>query len=141
MVEKIVEMFNKSFRHFDIKLPEDIIESRGGGCICNRGMMVKFLFGSDKKGEYLDYYSAHRMTNDSHIRIYADGTTKNLPALIEMRLGSDDPAEDARLEEEFLEKNRRINDMLAEKGFGMQGYEPGGVLMNWALKTGKADKD
>ena len=56
-----------------------------------------------------------------------------------MRLASQDPEEDARLAAEHLEENRRVARMLQEKGFGVQGDEPGGVQINRYLALGEDD--
>jgi hypothetical protein len=41
-----------------------------------------------------------------------------------MRLTSQDPEEDARLEAEYFARNQKVSRMLEEKGFGMAGDEP-----------------
>jgi hypothetical protein len=71
--------------------------------------------------EYLDYYASRRVTNDRHVRIYADGRCENLPAIRELRLCSKDPKEDARLEAEYFTENQKVAKMLEEKGFGLGG--------------------
>jgi hypothetical protein len=138
-MDQIEAQFNAAFRHWKIVLPSEDIENRRQGEIIQDGWMIKYLFGSDEKGEYLDYYAAHRMTDDRHIRIYADGTNENLPVFSPFMQHSYDPAERARFEAEYYAENKRINAMLEAKGFGMRGNEPGGVLMNWLLKTEKLD--
>ncbi len=120
-------IFAESFLPWEIILPNDAVAQRERGKICQSGWAIWFLFDSDEKGEYLDYYSAHRMTNDGHVRIYEDGQTEYLKAIPDFRISSKDPVEDARLEKEFIEESRQINKMLEAKGFGMTGNEPGGV--------------
>ena len=88
---------------------------------------LRILKHAREKGEYLDYYSAHRMTNDRHVRIYEDGQIEGLEAIPDFRIGSPDPVEDARSEKEYIENARRINKMLKAKGFGITGDEPGSV--------------
>jgi hypothetical protein len=96
---------------------------------------IWYLFGADKQGEYLDYYAWHRMTSDSHVRLYASGKEKTLPVIVEMRLCSEDPEEDRKLEAKFRAANRRVKRLLEKKGFGLKGDEPGGVLINHALSV------
>jgi hypothetical protein len=48
----------------------------------------------------LDYYAAHRRTDDSHMRIYEDGRKESLPALTSMYLVSDDHVKAKQLKEE-----------------------------------------
>ena len=79
------------------------------------------------------------MTNDRHIRIREDGSEEYLPTVSTMRLASQDPEEDAILAAEHLEKNRHVATMLEEKGFGMEGNEPGGVQINRYLALGEEE--
>jgi len=116
-LEKIESEFNAAFDSWDIRLPPEDIEHRRRGEILKGGWSIRYLFGSDERGEYLDYYSVHRMTNDSHVRIYADGQIESLPAFVEFRFASSDPKEDARLEAEYRAENERISKLLKDKGF------------------------
>ncbi len=113
-----------------IQLPEESVERRQRGKIVKPGWAIWYLFGSDEKGEFLDYYSSHRITGDSHVRIYADGHSESLPTIRECRLCSDDPEEDARLDAEYYAENQRVAKILNDKGFGIDGDEPGGVQIN-----------
>jgi len=38
------------------------------------------IYAFTEQGEYLGYYSAHRMTNNGHVHIYEDRRSKGLPA-------------------------------------------------------------
>jgi hypothetical protein len=78
---KIIEdCSNADFAHWGIRLPPHDVANRHRRKLVKAGWAIWYLFGSDKKGEYLDYYAAHRMTNDRHVGIYADGKEKCLPA-------------------------------------------------------------
>ncbi len=115
-------------------LPAENVASRRRGKIVARGWAIWYLFGVDERGEYLDYYASHRMTEDQHVRIYADGECVSLPAIQGLRIASKDPEEDARLAAEHDAKNRETAEMLKAKGFWLEGDEPGGVAMNWYLR-------
>jgi len=117
-------MFAKVFEPWSIRLPDDDVRERRRGKINEAGWTIWYLFGSDEKGEYLDYYATHRMTSDSHTRIREDGTVEALPELEEMYIGSADPLEDAIRQAEYLRRNRKVARMLEEKGFGLSGDEP-----------------
>lgn len=106
------------------------------GKIVESGWAIWYLFGSDERGEYLDHYASHRMTDDRHVRIREDGTEECLPAISSFRVVSEDRREDARFEAEYLEHNQRVGRMLEEKGFGIVGDEPGSVWMNRHLRMG-----
>ncbi len=88
------------------------------GSIIKQGWLIQFRFDSDDGGEYLDYYAAHRMTDDSHVRLHADGREETLPAIETMFLTSEDPAEARRLAEANEERNRAVLQSLEAKGFG-----------------------
>ena len=106
-----------AFPIWKIRIPEENIKNRLSGYIQDSGWLIQYCFGKDENGEYMDYYAAHRMTDDSHIRIYEDGTEKVLPALSSIYLLSDDPVEAKRLKDEYEEHNSNVTKMLIEKGF------------------------
>ena len=139
VVREIEARFRQDFGPWDIVLPPEDVGERQRGKILAAGWAIWYLFGSDGRGEYLDYYASHRMTNDRHQRIREDGSAESLPTVSTMRPASRDPEEDARLAAEHLAENRRVAKMLEEKGFGMVGNEPGGVQINRYLARGRND--
>ena len=136
-MRSIEERFSQAFQVWRIQLPREAIENRRRGKIVEAGWTIWYLFGSDEDGEYLDYYSSHRMTNDSHVRIYEDGRVESLESLDGMRRTSRDPEENARLEDEFWDHNERVARMLEEKGFGLQGDEHGSAIVNRTLLSSR----
>jgi len=139
-MKEIERVFNETFSNWDIKLPPEAVAERRRGKIVKAGWSIWYLFGSDENGEYLDYYSSHRMTDDSHVRIYSDGRCEYLPTIGSFRIVSQDPEEDARLEAEYYRKNQEVARMLESKGFGIEGDEPGGVQINRLLHTEEFDQ-
>ncbi len=81
------------------------------------------------------------MGGDEHTRIRKDGSVEGLDAISSMRLVSENPQEDARLEAEHREKTLRVAGMLEERDFGMTGNEPGGVQINRYLALGGEDDE
>jgi hypothetical protein len=138
-VNEIEDRFNSSFSTWGIHVPSQDIANRRRGKIVKAGWAIWYLFGSDQKGEYLDYYASHRMTNDRHVRIYASGEVEGLPTIGEFRPCSQDPEEDKKLEAAYYAENQRIATLLEEKGFGIAGDEPGGVQINRALRENKLE--
>lgn len=136
-MKEIESQFNDTFSPWNIRLPPEDIANRRRGKIVEAGWAIWYLFGSDEKGEYLDYYASHRMTNDRHVRLYANGEREALPTIAEWQLVSKDPEENDRLEAEYFANNRRVARMLEAKGFGIVGDEPGGVQMNRFLHVNK----
>ena len=133
-MRRVKEIFDQRFQNWNIELPAEALEARRRGKICIRGWAIWYLFDEDDQGGYLDYYSSHRMTDDSHVRIYADGTIASLPAVQGFRRGSNDPEEDARLDAEYRAENQRVVAMLEAKGFGISGDEPALVQINRHLR-------
>ena len=137
----IKSQFDASFTHWKIRLPARALKSRRPGRILKAGWAISYTFGCDEQGEYLDFYSSHRMTNDHHVRLRDGVRPESLPAIACGRIVSPDPEEDARRDAEYVARNRSIARMLDEKGFGMTGDEPGSVLINRFLRLGGADEN
>ena len=136
-MEKIEEAFNRTFANWEIRLPPDAVASRQAGKIVQRGWTIWFLFVSDGDAEHLDYYASHRMTNDRHVRIHADGSEEDLEALSEFHVvpkgASPEEAEQAK--SDFYARNRAVAKMLDEKGFFLQGDEHGRASVRRYLLT------
>ncbi len=139
-MKNIENRFNDVFLPWDIRLPEEDVTNRRRGKIIEAGWAIWYLFGSDERGEYLDYYASHRMTTDRHTRIYANGDEEYLLTIQSMRMVSRDPEEDARLETEYFARNQKVSRMLEEKGFGMAGDEPMLTQVNRYLHTEKTEE-
>ena len=139
-MDRIESEFNGDFAHWDICLPPEAIASRQAGRIVKNGWTVWFAFGSDDGAEYLDYYASHRMTNDRHVRLYADGRVEGLEAIGEMYVVPEDPSEAAQAKADFHARNREVRRMLDEKGFTLEGVAHPSVAVNHYLLTG-GDED
>ena len=133
--------FNRDFANWDICLPAGATASREAGRIVENGWTVWYAFGSDEGIEYLDYYASHRMTNDRHVRLYADGRSEGLEAISELHVVPKDPDEAAQAQADFYARNREVRRMLDEKGFTLEGVvHPSVALIHYCL-TGRADED
>jgi hypothetical protein len=135
-VISIAEVFNKQFSTWDIVLPEEDLLNKRRGKIEQRGWSIWYVLGTDELGEYLDYYSYHRMGGDDHTRIRAGGVKEDLPAVASFRACSENSEEDACLEKEFFAKNLAISKMLDAKGFGFDAEESSNATINRGLNTG-----
>jgi len=138
-MKMIINIFEETFDPWDIRLPPLHVDERMSGKIVQAGWAIWYCFGRDERGEFMDYYASHRMTDDRHVRIYEDGTVANLPALSSFGRYSADPQENERLQAEEREQRLGIEKMLEAKGFGLAGDEPGGVAMNRLLRSGRYD--
>ena len=115
-MQRIKEVFASHFEHWGIELPAEEILSRSPGSLQDSGWHISYNWGRDEIGEYLDYYAYHRMTNDSHIRIYETGATKSFPPIHDFRVCADDPETDSQLEAEHVKKNREVARIVRLKG-------------------------
>lgn len=129
-MEPAIKFFNRRFRKWKITIPKSDVVARRRGAIQRQGWDIQYVFGADESGEYLDYYAAHRMTDDVHLRVRANGQVEELPAIASMFVTSEDPGEAQRLQEAYFERNRRVAEMLDAKGFGL--------TINGMLRTGFA---
>jgi len=134
-MEKATKQFSQDFSNWSIRLPQEDVAQRRRGRINAEGWAIWYLFGIDDRGEYLDYYAAHRMTDDRHVRIYSGGEREDLPTIQSFRACSDDPAEDERLDAEFTAENQRVAALLEAKGFGLAGSEPASVAINRIVRV------
>ncbi|WP_028998150.1 hypothetical protein [Azohydromonas australica] len=116
-MDNIIKNFNKWFQHWNIQLSQDAVEQRSSGVIKQGGWNIRFCFGRDEKGEFLDYYATHRLTDDSHVRLHEDGTRTSLPAYWGWCRTSDDPIEAQRLKEAQDRENHEVTLLLQAKGF------------------------
>ena len=130
----IGDSFARTFATWHITLPDEDLRQRRAGFLNQHGWLIQYRFGSDDSGEFLDYYAAHRMTDDSHVRVYEDGRVVALPALIGMRVMGATPREEERLEREYVAHNRAVAQALFDKGFDR-------FTINMALHAGFGGDD
>jgi hypothetical protein len=104
---RAVTAFEQDFARWDLHLPADAIEARRGGQIRHAGWSIRYNFGRDAQGEYLDYYASPRDVHDDppgddwHVRLYASGERVVLPTVLEAYMYGRDPTW------EELERTRR----------------------------------
>ena len=121
--EQLRQRFNSAFAHWEIELPTDALSPGKVMLIVKRGWTIwtRFDISAENGREYLDCYSMHRMTNDSHVRWFADGQTETLPA-IGWSYGIPEGASKAEMDalrDKFFAENQAVEKLLEEKGFVM----------------------
>ena len=116
-MNQIAQAFRADFANWGLEIPPEALVTCEPGFIHAAGWLIQFTFGRDSRGEYLDYYASHRMTDDSHVRLYETGRRQRLVSLAGIYVTSSDPGEARRLEAAYLRRNRRIARKLAAKGF------------------------
>ncbi len=115
-MDAIEEQFAADFATWDLTLPPDATAARTPGCVEGSGWRIRYVFGSDDGGDYLDYLASHRMTNARHVRLRATGEAESLPCYHEMFVWDGTPEAKARAEAEYRAHNGRIGEMLKRKG-------------------------
>jgi hypothetical protein len=116
MADLIARRFAETFATWEFTLPRRDLARRTPGFISRKGWLVQYCFGEDERSRYLDYYAAHRMTDDDHVRIREDGTTEVLPAISGFYCCSG-PEGQKEARRRSAERNRAIAQTLVEKGF------------------------
>ena len=117
--DKLAQIFEAYFGQWDIHLSAETLATRQPGQLQMAGWTIHYLFGSDERGEYLDFYATHRMTNDRHVRIRASGETEMLPAFLDEICYPADATDEQRrqIEQEYRRHNIEVGDELRRKGF------------------------
>lgn len=117
-LERVKEVFDEYFTNWCISLPIDSLANRAKGEILQNGWRIQYVFGSDERGEYLDFYARHRMTNDRHVRVYGDGTRIGLPSEVDfITYDPKVPGDEDRAVRARDEHNQMVSETLRRKGF------------------------
>ena len=105
--------------------------------IVQRGWTIwtRFDIGAEDCWKRLDYYAMHRMTNDRHVRMYADGEEEDLPTMAGRYVTSyrSTMVERYEVRDKYFAYNQAVEKLLEEKGFVMTDQAHGCVLVNRSL--------
>ncbi len=134
-IDDVVRNFEKGFSNWDITLPPELVEAREAGLIVSGGWTIFYKFGFEGEREYMDYYASHRMTNDSHVRLYADGTSRGLPSYRGEWILGETERDSELLEKEFYSYNQAVGELLAEKGFTSSHAHASHNVNSWLMRT------
>jgi hypothetical protein len=117
-VDAIEEYIREHFRHWEIALPQHDVSSRLGGHIFARGWHIGYLWGSERGEEYLEVLAQHRMTDDTHFRVFASGRVEDLPAPATSYMYGPNATEVEKQEAQRknIAENQRIYADLRERG-------------------------
>ena len=137
--ERLRERFNRTFARWEVELPANAMSSGVVWLIVQGGWTIwtRLDVGAEDGRERLDYYAMHRMTNDRHVRLYADGGEENLPAIEESYVIPKDATEAEReaARSDYFARNQAVEKLLEEKGFVMTDEAHGSALVNRYLQT------
>lgn len=115
--EEIAKVFADQFGTWGLTLPAENLERREEGRVQSQGWHVRFVFGVDDGEEYLEYYATHRMTNDTHVRIFASGRTESLEAMVDFTcFDSDVKGAEEAAEKKLVDHNARVSEELNKRG-------------------------
>ena len=137
--EQLLQRFNRAFANWEIELPIDAMSPGVVWLIVQRGWTIwtRFDIGDDDGRGRLDYYAMHRMTDDRHIRMYADGKEESLPAIGGFWVipQGATPAEEKEARDKHLAHNQAVEKLLEEKGFVMTDQAHPSAQLNRYLQT------
>ncbi len=137
--EQLRQRFNRAFADWGIELPFEALSPGIVWLVVQRGWTIwtRFDIGGEDGRERLDYYAAHRMTNDRHVRMYADGEQEYLPAMMDHYVVPQGAtaAEENEARDEYLAHNQTIEKLLEEKGFVMTDQAHPSAQLNRYLQT------
>jgi hypothetical protein len=103
--------------------------------------LVRYVWRDGDRGRYLEYYSFHRISGDSHARIHESGEVEWLPTLGTALIVTEDAAKDAAARERLHKANRDLLQQLDEAGLLSGGPVPMSFQINSAIMTGVIDPD
>jgi hypothetical protein len=137
--EQLRQRFNRVFAHWTIELPIDAMSPGAVWHIVQRGWTIWTLFdiGAEDGQERLDYYAMHRMTNDRHVRLYANGEEEYLPAMEEGYVIPQGAtvAEREAARDKHCGYNQAVEKLLEERGFVMTDQAHVSARINRYLQT------
>lgn len=141
--ESLRQAFNDDFAAWEIVLPPDAMQPGVVWLIVQRGWTIWTLLGEADGRECLDYYAMHRMTNDRHLRLFADGKPQGLPTISGMVVfpAGATAEECARIKAEHYQRNQEVEKMLEGKGFVMTDHAHPSAILNRYLQTNPDVKD
>lgn len=121
-LQGIAGEFAKHFAHWNIRLPPDDLAQARAGLIRDQGWSIRYIFGSNDRGDYVEYYATHRMTNDRRVRIYTSGEVESLPAIQEgYFFKSEIPGDEERARRAYHEHNEAVAEDLKSLGLYPEG--------------------
>lgn len=114
----IERYFDERFSHWGITLPREEADRRKAGHIFKGGWHIGYRWGYEDGEEFLEFLAQHRMTNDSHVRVFASGKSEPLEAPVEFQLIRPEasPEDQQRDRERYFRENERIYSELRDKG-------------------------
>ena len=117
-VDTIEEYIREHFRDWEIALPEHDVAARADGHIFARGWHIGYVWGNEAGEEYLEMLAQHRMTDDTHVRVFASGRVEDLPAPASFYVYGPNAteAEKQKAQRKHLADNQRIYADLRERG-------------------------
>lgn len=135
--EQLRQRFNSNFANWEIELPADALQLGVVWLIVQGGWTIWTRLDAEGGREHLDYYAMHRMTNDRHTRLFANGEEDDLPAIEGMYGVPKDatPEEEAAVRAEHFERNQEVEKLLDEKGFFMTDKAHGSAIVSRYLQT------
>ena len=111
MIDKIKQVFDEEFESCNITLPEEDLIERRKGSIRKVGWIINYRFGIEAGNEYIEYFTTHRMTNDTLNRIYENGN-RELVGYCQIFYAANDPG----AERNYYVHNQKFYEKVKSSG-------------------------
>ena len=141
--EVIRQRIHQFFGRWEIELPLEALVPGEVWFIVQRGWTIwtRFTVGTEEGQTFLDDNAMHRMTNDRHVRVHANGEEECLPAIASGYSYPQDATPEEKARDEYLEYDRGIEKLLQKKGFLMTNQAHGCAILNRYLQTHPGTED
>jgi hypothetical protein len=116
-MEKVKQVFDEANEPWGISLPEEDLRRRRSGEIAEQGWVILYQFGEQSGVGFMDCYEMHRLTSDSHHRIWESGEIEPLLTPLDMLVYPGDASEERvqEIQREYREHNRQAARIFKEK--------------------------
>ena len=124
---RIAEAFNYYFDTFPIRIAVEDIVVGTRRTLRRDGWAITYRVDEDADGRpTLEFYATHRMTNDRHVAISADGQLEHRDSIREMLIfDPKTPGSQEAAAEEFHTHNQAIAKQLQDRGLYPHGHSHG----------------
>lgn len=116
-MSSIEESFAAYFEPWGLTLPHGAAGRREAGLVTGSEWHVRYVFGTDERGDYLDFLASNRMTDECHVRLREGLAPEHLPAPQPMYSHDGTEADRRRAERGYVVYNRGVAGVLRAKGF------------------------
>lgn len=109
----IKHLFERKYARWELVLPDEAPPNGQRGSLRKNGWTINYHFGEAQGIAFLEYFASHRLTNDTLIRLYADGR-QELVGYVQEFFESGSP----QAERDYQAHNRAFYEDVQRRGLG-----------------------